>query len=139
MNTTKISKTRMEDLNEQLMQDAERIVKKQQEEYWDVQMNPVSESIMYEMYKEKSQDNQSPTEAPREKPTLLEIMEKFRGKNLFPEATERTKTYLERMQFVNMPHPNPMPPTAITQEEVDREALMAVLKGQIDDIKEKGV
>ena len=66
-------------------------------------------------------------------------MERFRGKNLFPEATERTRTYLERMGFNNMPHPNPMSPIVETEEEKEREALMARLKSQIDDIKEKGV
>jgi hypothetical protein len=103
-----------------------------QEVYWNVMMNPA-------LQEKNSREHQLPTEVPSEKPTLLEVMERFKGKNLFPEATERTRTYLERMGFNNMPHPNPMPPIAITQEEVDREALMTLLKGQIDDIKEKGV
>ena len=131
MNTTKTSKMSMEDLNAALMQDTEIKRKIKEEIYWENVMNPA--------FQEKSQEYQLPTEVPLEKPTLLEVMERFRGKNLFPEGTERTKTYLERMGFQNMPHPNPMPPANITQEEVDREALMAILKGQIDDIKEKGV
>jgi hypothetical protein len=131
MNTMKTSKMSMEDLNEQLMQDTAEMQRQKQEMYWEVSMNPVS--------KEKNQEHQVSNEVPREKPTLLEIMERFKGKNLFPEATERTRTYLERMGFNNMPHPNPMPPANITQEEVDREALMKVLEGQIRDIKEKGV
>ena len=151
MNTTKTSKTSMEDLNAALMQDAEVKQKIKQEIYWEntmnpdlekkieMQRNPVSESVVYGMYKDKSQKHQSANEVPREKPTLLEIMERFKGKNLFPEATDRARTYLEKMGFNNMPHPNPMPPIAVTQEETDREALMSLLKGQIDDIKNKGV
>jgi hypothetical protein len=130
----------MEDLNAALKQDEEKETQMKQEVYWNVVMNPVSENVMYQMYKEKkSQEYQSPTEVPSEKPTLLEVMERFRGKNLFPEATERTRTYLERMGFNNMPHPNPMSPIVETEEEKEREALMARLKSQIDDIKEKGV
>ena len=132
MNTTKTSKTSMEDLNAALMQDTAEMQKQRQEMYWEVSMNPVSQSVMYQEY-------QLANEVPKEKPTLLEVMERFRGKNLFPEATERTATYLERMGFNNMPHPNPMQAVAITQEETDREALMKVLEGQIKDIKEKGV
>ncbi len=131
MNTTKTSKMSMEDLNEALMQDTEVKQKIKQEIYWENMMNPALQ--------EKSQEHQVANEVPSEKPTLLEIMEKFKGKDLFPEGTERTKTYLERMGFNNMPHPNPMPPIAITQEETDRETLMKVLEGQIKDIKEKGV
>jgi hypothetical protein len=129
MNTTKTSKMSMEDLNAALMQDTVVKRKIKQEIYWENVMNPASQS----------QEHQLPNEVPKEKPTLLEVMERFRGKNLFPEGTERTKTYLERMGFQNMPHPNPMQPVAITQEETDREALMKVLEGQIRDIKEKGV
>ena len=159
MNTTKTSKTSVEDLNEQLMQESLTRQKRWMEEYWDMmnpslekkkvemQTNPVSESIMYQMYKEresvesqeKNVENQSPNEAPLAKPTLLEVMERFRGKNLFPEATERTRTYLERMGFQNMPHPNPMSPIVETEEEREREALMTLLQGQINNIKEKGV
>ena len=139
MNTTKTSKMSMEDLNAALMQDTEIKRKIKQEIYWENVMNPVSESVMYQMYEEKSQEHQSANEVPREKPTLLEIMERFKGKNLFPEATDRARTYLEKMGFNNMPHPNPMPPIAVTQEETDREALMKVVEGQIRDIKEKGV
>ena len=132
MNTTKTSMMTMEDLNAALKQDADVKQMIKQEIYWEnVIMNPAPQ--------ENSREYQSPTEVPSEKPTLLEVMERFKGKNLFPEGTERTRTYLERMGFNNMPHPNPMPPANITQEEVDREALMAILKGQIDDIKEKGV
>ena len=131
MNTTKTSKMSMEDLNAALKQDTEIKEMIKQEIYWENVTNPAIQ--------EENLEYQVPTEVPSTKPTLLEIMEKFKGKNLFPEGTERTKTYLERMGFANMPHPNPMPPVAITQEEVDREALMAILKGQIDDIKEKGV
>ena len=61
-------------------------------------------------------------------------MKRFQGKSLFPEATERAKTYLEKMGFVNMPHPNPMPAIAVAEEEMAREALMAKLEGQIKDI-----
>ena len=135
----KTSKMSMEDLNAALMQDTEVKRKIKQEIYWENIVNPVSESVMYQMYQEKSQEHQVANEVPKEKPTLLEVMERFRGKNLFPEATERTATYLERMGFNNMPHPNPMQAVAITQEETDREALMKVLEGQIKDIKEKGV
>ncbi len=129
MNTTKTSNMSMEDLNAALKQDADVKQMIKQEVYWENVMNPASQSQEYQL----------PNEVPLEKPTLLEVMERFRGKNLFPEGTERTRTYLERMGFNSMPHPNPMPPVAITQEEVDREALMTLLKGQIDDIKEKGV
>jgi len=122
----------MEDLNEQLMQDSLERQKEKQEMYWEVSMNPVSQSVMYQEY-------QSANEVPSEKPTLLQIMERFQGKNLFPEATERTRTYLERMGFNNMPHPNPISHTVVTEEEREREALMMLLKSQIDDIKEKGV
>ncbi len=131
MNTTKTSKMSMEDLNAALMQDAEVKRKIKEEMYWENVMNPALQ--------EESQEHQLANEGPREKPTLLEIMERFRGKNLFPEATERARTYLERMGFSNMPHPNPYSPTVVTEEEKEREALMALLKGQIDDIKEKGV
>jgi hypothetical protein len=85
MNTTKTSKTSVEDLNEQLMQDEAERQKAMQEMYWDIIMtNPATD--------------QWSNEAQTEKPTLLEIMEKFKGKNLFPEATERVKTYLERIK-----------------------------------------
>ena len=131
MNTTKTSKTSMEDLNAALMQDTEVKQKIRQEIYW--------ENVIIQQNQEKSQEHQLSNEVPKEKPTLLEVMERFRGKNLFPEATERTAPYLERMGFNNMPHPNPMQAVAITQEETDREALMKVLEGQIKDIKEKGV
>ena len=73
----------MEDLNAALRQDAEMVQKIKQEVYW--------ESMI-------SQSNQVANEAQVGKPTLLEIMEKFKGKNLFPEAVERTKTYLERIK-----------------------------------------
>jgi type IV secretory pathway VirB4 component len=128
----------MEDLNAALMQDTEVKQKIRQEIYWENVMNPASQSVLYQEYR-IYQKNQLPNEVPSEKPTLLEVMERFRGKNLFPEGTERTKTYLERMGFNDMPHPNPMQAVAITQEETEREALMKVLEGQIRDIKEKGV
>jgi hypothetical protein len=121
----------MEDLNAALMQDTEVKQKIKQEIYW--------ENVIIQQNQEKSREHQLSNEVPKEKPSLLEVMERFRGKNLFPDATERTVTYLERMGFNNMPHPNPMQPVAITQEETDREALMKVLEGQIKDIKEKGV
>ena len=83
MNTMKTSTMSMEDLNAALKQDADAKQMIQQEIYWENMMN---------------QEHQVANEGQSEKPTLLEIMEKFRGKNLFPEAVERTKTYLERIK-----------------------------------------
>lgn len=71
MNTMKESRTTMEELNDLLKQDAEMEVQRKMERYWD-QMGVANKS-------------------PEDKAAIQTVIDKLRGKDLFPDAVERAK------------------------------------------------
>lgn len=71
MNTMKESKTTMEELNDLLKQDAEMEVQRKMERYWD-QMGVANKS-------------------PEDKAAIQTVIDKLKGKDLFPDAVERAK------------------------------------------------
>lgn len=71
MNTMKESRTTMEELNDLLKQDAEMEVQRKMERYWD-QMGVANKS-------------------PEDKAAIQTVIDKLKGKDLFPDAVERAK------------------------------------------------
>lgn len=83
MNTMKESRTTMEELNDLLKQDAEMEVQRKMERYWD-QMGVANKS-------------------PEDKAAIQTVIDKLRGKDLFPDAVERAKNIMQKVGDMENP------------------------------------
>lgn len=83
MNTMKESRTTMEELNDLLKQDAEMEVQRKMERYWD-QMGVANKS-------------------PEDKAAIQTVIDKLKGKDLFPDAVERAKNIMQKVGDMENP------------------------------------